>query len=412
MKYYKITKKLGYLWMLSLMGIACIISCEKSDGDREPRSTDTTKPGVVTNVKVKNLNGSAVLTYTLPSTENLLYVMAEYKINGTTVRQTKSSYFLDTLKVDGFQKSQEYSVTLRAVTRANVESDPVVITVHPDTPYYQLIRKSMVLAADFGGINIKAANRNLRSVGVNLITIDPATNKFEIKDQKYFSGDNINYSVRGFASVGSKFGVFITDQFGNVSDTAIVNLTPLYEELLDKKRFTTYNMPSDAYIGYGGITPYLWDGFTKEGPGAQPWQTTIGPVQKRMQATFSVGRTYKLSHFVLWSRGYGYDNPKSFTIWGSNVNNPQDAETPGGAAAGATAGDWVSMGSYRFPDPPSGLPQGQTNAADQAFVDAGVSFDLPFSSPPVKYLRVVVKDTWFGQDYTNILELSFYGIPQ
>ena len=408
----KFLKDVSQPFCLALVTVICLLSCEKNEEYKLPNDTDPTKPDVVTNIKVKNTHGGAVLTYTLPDSKNLLYVQADYKINGKVMRQTKSSYFLDTIRVDGFQNSQEYTVTLRAVTRANVESDPVTVTVHPDTPYYQLVRKSLKLSADFGGLNIKAFNKDKRAVGLNLITIDPADQKFFIRDQHYTSSDSVNYAIRGFSTNPTKFGVYVTDQFGNVSDTSLVTLTPLYEELLDKKRFFTYPMFSDAYIGYGGVLPFLWDGFTKEGPGILPWHTTVGPLPKRIQGTFGVGRSYKLSHFVLWARGYGYGNPKNFTIWGSNKDNPADAETPGGAKQGTVAGDWVALGSYRFPDPPSGLPQGQTNAADQAFVDAGVSFDVPIENPAVKYIRVIVKDTWFGLDYTHIVEMSFYGMPQ
>lgn len=391
---------------------ACLFSCSKSDAYKLPDDTDKSKPGVVTNVKVRNFNGGAVLTYTLPSSQNLLYVVADYNINGKTTRQTKSSYFLDTIRVDGFESSKEYTITLHSVTRANVQSDPITVTVHPDTPYYQLIRKSLTLAADFGGVHLSALNKDKRPVGINLVAIDPANNKFNIRDRHFTSTDTISYAVRGFSTTPAKFGAFVTDQFGNSSDTSIVALTPLYEEMLDKSKFFPANSPSDAYIGYGGILPYLWDGFTKEVGGASPWQTTIGPVQKLVQGTFGVGRSYKLSHFLMWTRGYGYANPKVFSIWGSNKDTPADAVTPGGLAAGTTSGDWVVLGTYRFPDPPSGLPQGQTNAADQAFIDAGVNFDLPFNAPAVKYLRVVVKETWFGLDYTYIEEMSFYGIPQ
>lgn len=408
---YNHIKPVHFLCVLALL-TTCLFSCSKSDNYKLPESTDKTKPGVVTNVKVRNFNGGAVLTYELPSSQNLLYVVADYNINGTVAKQTKSSYFLDTIRVDGFQSSKDYTITLHAVTRANVSSDAITVTVHPDTPYYQLIRKNLTIAADFGGIHLSTINKDKRPVGINVIAIDPANNKFNIKDRHFTSTDTISYAVRGFSTTPAKFGAFVTDQFGNASDTLLVTLTPLYEELLDKKLFFQYLTPSDAYIGYGGILPYLWDGFTKEVGGAAPWQTTIGPVQKLVQGTFGVGKSYKLSHFLMWPRGYGYANPKVFSIWGSNKDNPADAVTPGGKAVGTVSGDWVVLGTYRFPDPPSGLPQGQTNAADQAFTDAGVNFDVPFGSPPAKYLRVVVSETWFGLDYTYIEEMSFYGIPQ
>lgn len=401
-----------YLALLAFMAI--LPACKKSDRYREAESTDKTKPQVVTNVRVKNLNGAAVITYALPDVKNLLYVQADYKINGTDSRQSKASYFLDTIRVEGFHSSQDYTVTLRAVSRANVQSDPVTITVHPDTPYYQLIRKSLVLAPDFGGLNIKAKNINKKNIGVNFVAIDPATNRFTIQNQRFTNADTINYSVRGYTPNPTRFGVFISDEFGNVSDTSIVTLTPLYEELLDKSKFFNYPQPSDAVIGYGGIVPYLWDGQTQEVNGFQPWSTQPGTLgaTKRIQCTFGLGRTYKLSHFLMYFRGYGYDNPKNFTIYGSTSDSPADAPTLGGLPFGTKVGDWTVIGNYRVPDPPSGLPQGQTNSADQVFLNAGVDFNVSFDAKPVKYIRIVVKDTWFGLDYTNIREISMYGAPQ
>ncbi|TFF35476.1 DUF4959 domain-containing protein [Mucilaginibacter psychrotolerans] len=395
--------------------LACMIlmtACQKSDIYREPDSADKSKPETVTDVKVKNFNGGAVLSYKLPSSQDLLYVMAEYKINGKSGRQTKASYFLDTLIVDGFERSQEYTVTLRTVSRANVQSDPVTITVHPDTPYYQLIKKTLKVAADFGGINIKGYAPGKSTVSVNVVALDNDLNKYTIRDQHFGIQDTINYSVRGFDPSPTKFGVYVTDQFGNVSDTTLLTITPLFETMLDKTKFSVYPSASDAYIGYGGILPYLWDGRTDEVGGAQPWQTTIGPVPKLMQCTFSVGRTYKLSHFMMYLRGYGYDNPQSFTVYGSNADNPQDAVTPGGTPAGTVTGDWVNLGNYNVPNPPSGLPIGNTNSADQAYLNNGVDFNVPFESPAVKHIRIVVTRTWFGQNYTNIREVTLYGAPQ
>ncbi len=113
---HSVTRPMQILFCVMAVAITCFLSCSKMDGYKLPESTDKTKPGVVTDVKVRNFNGGAVLTYTLPATENLLYVQAEYKINDKVVRQTKSSYFLDTIRVEGFQKSQEYTVTLHAVS--------------------------------------------------------------------------------------------------------------------------------------------------------------------------------------------------------------------------------------------------------------------------------------------------------
>jgi len=87
-KNYSITA----LVLAAALFMACLNSCKKNDGYVKEVSTDMSKPAVVTNVKVKNFNGGAYITYDLPNSDNLLYVQAEYRINDKTTRQTKSSY--------------------------------------------------------------------------------------------------------------------------------------------------------------------------------------------------------------------------------------------------------------------------------------------------------------------------------
>ncbi len=125
------------LWrLLPVLIAAAIFSRSKVADYKDVVSADKTKPGSVTNVQVKNEAGSAIITYDLPASENVLYVQASYMINGSASRQTKSSFYSDTIHVGGFEKSQDYKVTPHTVSRANVMSDPVEVTVHPGTPAY------------------------------------------------------------------------------------------------------------------------------------------------------------------------------------------------------------------------------------------------------------------------------------
>lgn len=411
----KITKFTNHALMLLpvLLLMAALGSCKKDNGDREPVSGDKTKPGVVTNVKVQNLNGAANITYDLPNSSNLLYVLAQYNINNKTVRQTKSSYYTDTVKVDGFADVKDYSVTLWAVSRANVMSDPVTVTVHPDTPYYRLIKKTVTIAADFGGVNIQGLNPAKKDVGVILVALDNSTQALEVADQHYTNVDSINYAVRGYSNTPQKFGVYVTDKFGNVSDTTLVTLTPIFETLLDKSKFSVYKTPSDSQTAYGWEVPYLWDGKTDDY--SNGWHTAPGGPPP-MQCTFSMGVSAQLSRFILWERpdqyAYAHGNPKDFSIWGSNKPAPADAYLPQSAPVGTVVGDWVNIGNYHYPDPPSGLTPGFTNASDAAFVAAGVNFNIPPGAPPIRIFRFLVHDTWSGGDFAHVMEFSIYGNPQ
>jgi len=390
----------------------CLGACKETDYI-ETVTDDMTKPEPVSNIEVHNFHGGAHITYSLPESGNVLYVMAEYSINGTRQRQTKASYYRDTLTVSGFKESDIYSVTLYSVSRGNVKSDPTTVEVHPDTPPYLLARPTLKMKPDFGGVNIQAINTLKEPIGLILVAYDSLTQELQIQDQYYTENDTIDYTVRGYAAVEQPFGVYITDQYGNVSDTLIQNLTPIFETLLDKSKFFKYQLPTDGVIGYGWDLPYIWD--NKTDGYSNGWHTNPGG-SIPILCTFGMGVKASLSRFVLWERPdqwvYGHGNPKLFSLWGSDKDSPQDAILPAHAEEGTRIGDWVNLVNCRFPDPPSGSPINATTDADKAFVAAGVNFNFPVSTPSVKFIRFSVEETWSESDFAHFMEISIYGKPE
>lgn len=399
---------------LSLLAIG-MISCKRNDGYNDPISKDKTKPAMVTNVKVDNYNGGAYITYNLPNSENVLYVVAKYQVRDGVSRETKSSYFSDTLNVVGFAKAREYTVSLYTVSLAEVMSDPVTVKVNPLTPVYSVVSSAVSITPDFGGVNVKALNPLKKEIGVVVTAFDPSTGRMEVQDQHYTDKDTIDYSLRGYPATARDFGVYITDKYGNISDTLKKSITPLFEEMLPKNIFSEYRLPLDTklYTGQDWPVNHLWDGITDNS--VSGWHTNSGNVPP-FTCTFNVGATYKLSRFVIWERqnefAYGFSNPRKFAIWGSNKAQPQDIQLPVTAPEGTVIGDWINLGNFIYPDPPSGLPPGAINAADRAFVAAGVGFNFSLSDPAIHFLRIAVATTWSGGDTAHIMELSFYGQPQ
>ena len=396
----------------SCLCLILLYSCSKLEDYNEIVSTDKTKPGVVTNLKVVNFNGGAYIIYDLPASSNILYVLADYKINGTLSRQTKSSYYSDTIMVNGFAEKKEYEVTLHVVSRANVMSDAVVTKVFPDTPVYKIMFPSVQITPDFGGVNIKGLNKFKQPVGVILVEVDSVTNKYQIRDQFYTKADTIDYSVRGMDTLPKNFGVYITDEWGNISDTLKQTISPIFEAKLDKNKFFVNKLPTDAKIGYGWDLPYLWDDNTDGG--STGWHTLSGSTFP-ITATFGLGVSAKLSRFSVWQRTgeytYSHGNPKDFTIWGSDKANPADVQLPVRSAEGEVVGDWINMGNYHYPDPPSGSRPGAVTEADRVFAAAGVSFNVPLSNPKVKFIRFAVAETWSGGDFAHVIEITFWGNP-
>ena len=83
-------KKIIYLFAIA--GVLTFLSgCEEDI--KEPLFKDSNPPGPVSNTDVLNLPGAAVITYTLPTDEDLLYVKAEYTLaNGEMVEAKSSNY--------------------------------------------------------------------------------------------------------------------------------------------------------------------------------------------------------------------------------------------------------------------------------------------------------------------------------
>lgn len=408
--------------ILLLIAMATLhASCKRLDGYNEIVSTDMTKPGPVTNVKVQNFNGGAYITYTLPNSPNILYVQAEYKINDKTSRQSKSSYYSDSIMVNGFAKSQDYEVTLRTVSRAQVSSEPLTITVHPDTPAYLLARPTVHIQPDFGGVNITCFNKTNANLGI--ITVSPdKTSKYQIIQQNYTDQDSISFSLRGYDTIPYQFGVYVTDQWGNISDTLFSTIRPVFEAQMDKSLFRSFALGTDARTGFGWVIENLWNG-TSASPGyhtEQPIQPLVWPAV----ITFDMGKATRLSRYTIWNRGIdGSGNwlwqagaPQKWVLWGRE-DQPVDETMPDEAnlppVGGRTPNGWINLGVFDAPPKPSKLPNPQYTAVDLATWNEGFSFNFSLDLPKVRYMRFeCLSNMAQTNNFFNVAELTFWGDPR
>lgn len=407
-------KSINYTRLIVIAGVLIFISsggCKKLDNYNYIVSTDKTKPDTVTNINVHNFEGGAYITYTLPESRNLLYVLAQYKINDKISRQAKASYYSDTIRVDGFAKSQDYEVALYAVSRAQIKSDPVIVKVHPETPPYLAVFPTITVKRDFGGVHVSVVNKASKPVGIVVITPNN-NNELAPADQVYSADTAIAFSVRGYDTIPRKFGVYVTDPWNNTSDTLFATITPIYEQQFDKSKFSEFRLPSDAPEGYGWNMSNLWNG-TAAGSG---YHTLPGSGMPQT-FTFDMGVTGKISRYRVWDRGgiyaYAHGNPKRWALWGSNA--PKDDKLPADVSAlspGQQSGSWIFIGYFEAPPKPSGLPAGNNTPEDLAANDAGFEYNVSLDVPPVRYIRFQTLESFSGGDFMHLMEITIWGSPQ
>ncbi len=402
-------KRISYILTLVLLvfGYSC-----KEEGRLDHLDDNAPAPAQVSDVQVTNYPGGARLKYKLPNDNNLLYIKAEYEIRPDVSYQTKSSYYADTLKVEGFGVSKEYKVRLYSVGRNEKVSEPVVVTITPETPPVELAFPELKLNSAFGGVRINFKNELEANLALVLMADTTGTGLWYELQTFYTKSPEGYFVYKGLDTVPANFAVYLRDRWNNKSDTLKETLTPLFEQEIPKP-FTAYNLSSDTYQPVQGLATYginsLWDNITSNVNGNIFATAHTSPIPQTF--TINVDNNVILSGIRVHQRkSYEYtgSNVRVFELWGSNKANPSDD---------LFNGDWVILGRFQSWKP-SGSG-GAVTAEDKEYANVtGELFELsPFDENPnpwvpVKYIRFRTLETYKGPSTAGqitIAEISLYG---
>lgn len=418
-------KNFKYIITGWLLVIVIIAACKKDD--RSPLTKDGTKPDPVSNVQVTNLAGAALISYTLPDNENLLYVKAIYTLHDVQ-KEVKVSMFQKKLLVEGFGDTDERTIDLYAVSRSEVVSEPVSVTIKPLAPPIENVFRSLKTDSTFGGINVKYVNDDSANIVFEVLVVD-SVGDWQHVDFNYTSMKQGSFNIRGFPPVERTWGIYVRDRWDNHSDTLRVNITPVYEEALDKTKFNDVRNSFSKFIpqfdplpnsglgmvnavDYSGSYPMknLYDGnvttmfHTKEKYDLPVWipiDLDKGGASK-----------FVLSRFKVWQRTgnfiFNHGNPHHWEIWGTNKPNVNSTDPKN---TNPDAG-WVKLGEWTMTKP-SGWEVGQNSNEDIQVATDGQEFEFPNGMPPVRYIGWKNIDSWGSIDgYTgffHLFELSLWG---
>lgn len=354
-------------------------------------------PPPVTNLQAFNLPGEAKVTYTVPADANLLYVEAEWTYKGNK-RNAKSSYYADTLSIQGFGDTSSCEVKLYSVSTGEVRSQPVSIMVKPLTPPVITVFKSITVKPDFGGINVGFQNVTGANIVLTVLVKD-SVGDYVQADAFYTNLVADSFSTRGLEAVPRDFGICVRDRWGNFSDTLYTTQTPLFEKQLDKKLFKeVIPYPGDVNDKiYSAAYPMrnLWDGgtaifVTAQGYG-MPESFTI---DLGVSARFSRMKYLQRQSTAFY---YASGTPEIFEVYGSN-NPPANGDFAG----------WTHLMTCTSKKP-SGLPLNVVTNDDISAAQAGEDFNFPVSTEGYRYLRFNVTKNYGNATNITFAEFTFWG---
>jgi hypothetical protein len=419
-------KNITRLLFICLSVLIAGMACKKDE--RKPLSKDGTVPGPVSNLQVTNLPGASLISYTLPGDENLLYVKAVYDLKGMQ-REVKASMYQNKLLIEGFGDTQERDITLYAVSRSDVPSEPVSVKVKPLTPPIVNVFKSLKTDSAFGGINVKYANVDSANIVFEVLVLD-SVGDWQHVDFNYTSMKQGSFNVRGFPPKERTWGIYARDRWNNHSDTLQVKITPIYEEALDKTKFNDVRsafansipqfdplpnslLPMVNAVDYSNSYPLknLYDGNV-----ASMFHTKEKydlPVWIPIDLDKSGASKFILSRFKIWQRPQNYifnhGNPHHWEIWGTN--KPNAGSGPGPKNTDPNIG-WVKLGEWIMIKP-SNWDVGLNSNEDIQVATDGQEFEFPNGIPPVRYIGWKNIDSWGSiNGYTgffHLMELSVWG---
>jgi hypothetical protein len=399
-------------------------------GDEEPigqTPTESTPPGVISNVTFQSIPGGAIISYTPPSDTDFAYVNAYYQVNANLTRNAKSSKYTQEIVVDGFENTDSQTVTLTAVDYNGNESAPIEVEVVPDTPPYISVFESLQARDDFGGVLMTWENPLKKFMGITVLNTDE-TGELVPFEVHYDEHINFAYNVRNLEAEEQTLGFFVRDEFGNVSDTLVGTFKPLFETELDKTQWRALALDTDIPVSTerGGIS--LEKAF--DGEILKIWTLNYLSTRISGQAylphhqTYDLGEENLLSRFIMHPvRNWAYreGGVKTLELYGTNDQSLIDREYNGSwvwtnPSRNSEEGldGWTYLGEFEFIKP-SGLPgtqvEGGRNGSDNTFAHGGFEFNMPPNTPSVRYLRVRVTETWDNTAYASYSEITLFGAP-
>ncbi|MBE9600427.1 DUF5000 domain-containing lipoprotein [Pedobacter sp. MC2016-24] len=382
------------LYMIFTLLVAVGLQGCKEDPRLDHNDPNAAAPQQVTDFKAENTPGGANITYKLSSDVNLAYVKALYEIQPGVFKESKSSIYTDTLKLEGFGDTNEHEVKIISVGRNEKESAPAIVKVKPLAPPVELAYNNLSIEAGFGGVKVRIKNDLQANLAI-VVDADTTGNGLLRPLQTFYTKSAASsFSVRGLSATPKKFSVYLRDRWGNKSQAIIKDLTPLFEQRVPKP-FAGYALPTDQAALGTNVLANIWDGLVNLSIYASNNNTPI-PQWFTIDLKVPVVLSRMKAHQRTPPYTYVGACVKSFELWGSNA-----------PASDGSWASWTLIGKFDSFKPSGGVG---VTAEDNAYgFTNGEDFEMPDTPPAYRYLRFKTTETWGGTGQVTIAEITFWG---
>jgi hypothetical protein len=394
-------KQINKIVLFSIFAVATFFSCTAD------KDLDTKAPEIVTNITVTPTNGGGIISYSLPTDADILYVKAVYtNSQGEAVFRVSSKY-TGTIEVNGLNQTTPLKVKLYVIDESENSSEAAEIEFTPLESFIFLVQESVEITPDLGGVKITWDNIASKTVFVYVHILDGINETIRILSSN--NEQELRF-IRGLGPTEITISIKVEDFDGNITELEDKgSYTPLFEEKIDKSSWSLVSGQSINGNAYEGRTVNFWDDVvdTVETDSDNSYfiatrDNNGGSLNFPLDIVIDLNKNVKIQRFIVWQRAYWYngggvtyhyqeENLKSFNLYAST-----DAQT------------WNLLGQFDIGDP----RDGSGNIPATAFQEAidGHEFSLSDTSEAFRYLKFEITSNYGSTQITVGSEITLFGL--
>lgn len=374
---------------------------------------DTTAPGKVTNISYKATNGGAILRFTAPDDNDLLYIKAVYTNSLGKEIFKVTSHYGDSIEIDGFKDETPQMVKLYAVDKSNNISEPTQIEVSPMKSFIYLVQESIVLKEELGGVRITWNNPDSKTVFV-YVNFSKGDKSYERILSSALSSPTL--MIRGLDPEDYTFSVTIEDFNGNKTEKIDKGTyKPLLEQKIDKSTWKVLQNLSVDGDKYEGKIVSFWDDVidTKEVSTDNSYfiisrDDNGGMLTWPLDIVIDLNKNVVINRFVVWQRAFQYLNAEQNGVSENYYYYKEENMRSFSISVSNDKLIWIPLGTFDIGDPHD--EQGNISSLKYKEAIDGHEFNLESVSQPFRYFKFSILSNYGSETNVYGSEITLYGL--